>query len=599
MAGLQDILSALGIQSQQGQLDPMAGYMRQQYGVQPPPDSAPAPVMAQGGPSLGVSPLSNPLDGMAPPSASAPPPAEAPQYDPSAYGQRLPGPPAGGRGPAEPAYVTDARQTAQMQANAVARQQAAEDARSAEIASKTALQETAFANQQRQIEEHRAQLYADIDKRQKDILSDAANQPAIDPARVYKNTGTAGKIASVAAGFISGLINPAGGAQNVTEVINRVVEQDIQGQVANMEQRNRLLGLRQGALDKDFARGSDLLDFQLKASARAYDGAIRLVTAEAAKKWGGEIGQAKAQSVIAGIADGFQNKVQAWRDEQTRLGLQRQQVGIAGGQLALARDNAKFEHGMQAGQFTRQLNQDISKAPLDAAEAKLRTAQAQKALAGLNAPVGLGPEIPAGLKPDEARKLEVHGSGGQMLGWANDDTTAREARKQLAGYDDIRKDLSDYRALADKYGREFSVGGWSTDALKTMEAKHKRLMTTVKEVEKLGVLSGDDLKLLKGQIPGPQGWLGGSPLPAIDEALSHADQAIDRYVRINIPGVKRYSPLSAEEIAAMGGRQGATIDPSAPSGRVAPQGLPPPQAPMIPGMSDADLLRALRQQGRM
>src|SRR5262249_25951832 len=112
--------------------------------------------------------------------------------------------------------------------------------------------------------------------------------------------------------------------------------------------------------NNDLTRGKDLLDAQLQASVNSYNSAIRLVNAEAAKNFGGEIGQAKAQQVIAGLESAKQDKIQQWRDKQVELGIQKQQVAIAGGPLALAQRQEKFNEGLQLGNFTQHLNEYIA-----------------------------------------------------------------------------------------------------------------------------------------------------------------------------------------------------------------------------------------------
>lgn len=373
----------------------------------------------------------------------------------------------------------------------------------------------------------------------------------IDPNHLVNSMPAWQKIVSVIGLGLGGAYSARTGRANpALAIIQDQINKDIQTQMANLDTKKGALNAKGTMLQQDIANGRDAADARAKATSALYDSAIRETKAQATLL-GGETAQAESQELIGGLEA-------KKADAEHSHWLQEHQLAVSDGTLSLARDNAKFEHGLQLGQFTRGLNNDVTEA------AQKANAAALKSNAGI-----------AGLSPTEARKLEVHGADGRLLGYANDDTTAREARKQIGTYEDVRKDLVDYKAAAEKYGREFSAGSWSTDAMKDMTAKHTRLMTTVKEVEKLGVLSGDDLKLLEGQIPGPQGWLGGSPLPALNEAIAHGDQAIDRYMKINVPGAGRYSPPGAADVLKLGGQTGATIPGTAPSGRPGVQGLPP------------------------
>lgn len=439
-------------------------------------------------------------------------------------------------------YASGAQQAALQQQNAVRAEAAAQAAKDSMVAEQTALSEAQRASAERAHHEASTKLYADTDARQKAILDEAAKAPPIDPGKFSRDLGAGGQIGALVTGFLSGFVNPKGGGDDVVQLITGLTDRNVQAQIANNAQRDKLLGLKQSALNNDFSRGRDRLDTELAATAREYDGAIRLVKAEAEKKWGGTIGDAKAQQLISGIQQSFLEKLKAHRENDLQIGAAQMNAQTQRqSQLEATRHN-QVEEGLSAAQL------------------------------GIKANLATGPL--AGLKPDEARKLEIHGADGKLLGYGYDPDDAKATRTRIIQYEDFRKDLTDYRDLVEKFGHEFSgVGGVGrTEAYASMLAKHKRLITTAKEIQKLGVLTGPDVDLLEGQIPPPQGSLGGAnPLPALADAIQHGDEAIDRFIRVNIQGAKRYSPVSGDEL---GGTRGGTVTPGTPAGRPGARGLP-------------------------
>lgn len=421
-------------------------------------------------PTLGVGALQNPL------AALQAQPGPAPQASLGAGA-----PPLGVGGGAD--FEAQARSNAALAANATSRQQAAETGMQAELAEKTALAEAQRANRERVAEERRTALYADIDRQQKDILAEAARAPAIDPGKGVRDMGAVGAIGTIASGFLSGLINPKGGANDIVQLVTQIADRSVQTQVANQEQRNKLLGLRQQALGGDLARGRDLIDAELVATVRAYDSAARTFAAEAQKKWGGEIGAAKSQAIISGIRDGLLLRVQGWRDKK-------QELGIAGMNAQTARIGAQT--GQAAQEETARHNQ--AEEGLSAAELGVKAAAAKAQ------PVPGGQEDPRAIhavsneingpvrasRPEAADKLnERIGAGATLLRLIDRNA---EIRRQIDGgglglLPDSEKDL---RSEA--------------------ESNYETIVNVMSSTEGQGVVRKEDHEAAEARVGDPAAW---------------------------------------------------------------------------------------------
>lgn len=274
----------------------------------------------------------------------------------------------------KPASPYEARQQEMIDAQNAASMAAAlkQQAQQDTIIAKTSANEATRANREREVEETRAKVFADVDAKQQALITEATQGEKVDPRGRFGNAGTGAKLAMGIMGFLQGFIDPKGGPGKMAAWVDSIVQKDIATQMANIEQRNRVLGMKQSALDKTAARDSGMLDAQLAATARAYDGAQRIIAAEAAKN------PAMAEMAQAAQAD-LQMKMQE-KFEVVRQ--QNRQIGIQAAGVAL--DKQRFEEQKKqnalnffVGQNDRITEQANKERALGAAkEAKLAAGQA-------------------------------------------------------------------------------------------------------------------------------------------------------------------------------------------------------------------------------
>lgn len=323
MADYGDYLEALGIPKRKPEDDPVLAYANATYGRG---GAAPAPAP--------IAPLEE-QPSVPPPTPQLPMAAAAPAAPPAA-------PPGGKKPPkGEDEFMRARQETTDMQVHAVQRQQAAEVAQASEVAEKSALAETQNAVRQREIEEQRGAVYADADKRQRAVMSEVETlgNTKIDPKRVFKNNA-GGTIATAALGFLSGFLNPRGGANDIVQMVDGIIQRDVASQSADLENKRAALGAKQQGIQTDLARGLSQTDSQLAAQLRGYDSAIKIINAEAVKKWGGEIGAAKAQGLVSGILEKRDEAIQQHKDTVISQGLQKSQVSQGWARIKLDKENA-------------------------------------------------------------------------------------------------------------------------------------------------------------------------------------------------------------------------------------------------------------------
>lgn len=431
----------------------------------------------------------------------------------------------------KPANPYEARQQEAMDAANAASMAAAmkQQAHQDEIIAKTSANEAQRANREREVEETRAKVFADVDAKQQALINEATKGEQVDPRGRFGNAGTGAKLAMGIMGFLQGFIDPKGGPGKMAAWVDNIVQKDIATQMANIEQKNRVLGMKQSALDKGVARDSAMLDAQLAATARAYDGAQRIIEAEKAKN---PAMAEMAQAAQAELQMKMQEKFEAVRQQNRALGLQ-------GASIALQKRAQDMGWAQNEADRMERIGNNAMKAQGEAAKLAAK---------------GAGPGAPEGLTPKEARELVVHGADGRVLGYARNAAAAEKVSDKVSSYEDFRKDLVDYRKMLKDHGREFSgVAGYGqTKAFREMETKHKRLLISAKEMAKLGVLSGPDLDLVTAEVPAPRGLLGGNdPLPSVDDTIRALDGSMDRFMKINVPGAERYSPPSFEDIGGV------------------------------------------------
>lgn len=420
---------------------------------------------------------------------------------------------------------------AQSMLATAAKKQAQQDFAAAE-ASKI---EANRANQERTLAEERAKIDEGVNARQQQLVAEATQLGNKKLTNPFKEASTGAKLATGIFAFLSGVMDPKGAPTRVGAWMDGIIQRDLARQMADIDQQNKMLGVKQGALDKDYGRAQNALDMKLQATVRTYDGAMRLMQQQAAKL--GPSAMDEAQQGIAQL--------------QQSLNAQLEQDKIARGHLATS----------QAGVALQRRAQDMNWAQNEADRMERIGNNAMKAQAAGAAAKGAGPGAPEGLTPKEARELVVHGADGRVLGYARNAAAAEKVSDRIEQYEDFRRDLVTYAKMIKENGREFSgVAGYGkSKKFAEMESLHTRILLTAKEKAKLGVLSGPDLDLMTKQLPAPRSLLGGTdPLPGVTNAMKQLDESQDRFMKIHVPGAERYSPPSFDDF---GGAQDAGVAP--------------------------------------
>lgn len=418
-------------------------------------------------PGLGVPQLQNPLQTL----QSQPGPAPAPR--PAA--------------PSQPDAIAQTQKNAGMEVQAAQQQAAAEKAQNLALAEGASLAEAQRSRADREQEEARTRLYSDVDKRQQGIIDEASRMPPIDPGKFAKDLGAGGAIAAAATGFLSGLINPKGGADDIVNLITGLADRNVQAQLANNSQREKLLGLKQQALNGDFSRGRDLLDAKLAATARAYDGAIRLVKAEADKKWGGQIGDAKAQGLITGIQQKFVGIVEQIRDTRINQGVasmnaQSARMGAESGRMSAETGRASQREVAKQNEYDNQFK---------AAELGL------KANAAKNVPVPGSSEDPRA----------IHAVSNQENGAVrvSRPEAADKLNERIGAAKTVLR-LIDRNAEIRRQIKGGGIGVMPDDLRKEAESNFKALVNFMSSSEGQGVVRKEDYDAAAERLGDPSGW---------------------------------------------------------------------------------------------
>lgn len=378
--------------------------------------------------------------------------------------------------PAEPAYVRETREASEMQAAAIQKQAAAEAAKNAETSERQSVIALGSLNRQRELEEDRVRLNADVDKRQTGILQrvQALGQKKIDPGQVGKDLGPGGTFALAALGFLAGFTrSDKGGAAPIVAMLDKMIERSVTTQAANLERADKALAIEQQALGQEFTRGAANSDARLTAELRLYDQATKVVQAEAAR-WDSPIAAAKAQQLLAGVMERRTDRIQNWQDQQRQLANQEKQTAISGGHLALAR--AGFEEGKKQWALERQDKLAAAKAAGDEAAIKRIKDEGDR-------------EVPL-LDPETQRP------------WvARDQKTADEAKEILAKAENAERQLTERSELVQQWQKLAQNPVGNTEKMtrleKLIDQKDGVILTTIQSQYKLGSLDDGAVALAK------------------------------------------------------------------------------------------------------
>lgn len=372
----------------------------------------------------------------------------------------------------------------------------------------------------------------------------------IERGKVFREMPLVDKLAVAVQSMVTGLadLKSGRGPEKAMAIVNKIIADDVQDQMVNLENKRASVASQQSRLQMDQTDTYRSADLRTAATLRAYDAAVKQFQAVAAQT-DSEIVRAAALKGAGMVQQQAGQVYQGWQHEAHQERMAERQAAIAGGHLSLARRGQDFER--EKFEYAKTRDQEKDALQLEIAQLK----------AGKGRAPG-GPEPPPGLTPKEARELEIRGADGRVLGYAADPASAREVRSQVGTYESTRDDLVKYMQAVKENGRKFAgLPGTKWLASKEyleMKSMHRRLATRIKgkAMADLGVLTGNDFEILLDMVPEPQSLtsMGGDPLPGIRSTLQALDGNMDKFLRIQIPGAERYSPMSFEDF---GGSQKA------------------------------------------
>lgn len=310
----------------------------------------------------------------------------------------------------------------------------------------------------------RAKQDADIARRRAGIETEVnklANQ-RVDPSHVFKNTSTPALIAGAAIAFLSGWQSAKTGQNPALAMIQKIINDDIQSQMTGIETKRSAIGAKQTLLQQDIAAGADAYDSRLKASALAFDTAIKSVAAEAAA-----IGTPKAFE-DARILMGQLEQQKAMTFEQWQD--QRKQRALQGAALA---------------ETKRQHDREWVQGELNRFERIGDKAMAASALGGKAA--------------KEERALTVAGTLDPTTKheWvATDPESKKEATRAVFGLSLVNHFVERRNALRAQYDSET----WPTEGKDRMAALDQGFALAIKAAEETGAMDKGSMEFIDGYL---------------------------------------------------------------------------------------------------
>jgi hypothetical protein len=228
------------------------------------------------------------------------------------------------------------------------------------------------------VDEYKARQQADMEAKAADDARFAAERAGLEqevddlskqrvkPGQVLQNASTPALIGGAVVAFLSGFQAAKTGKNPALDMIQKIINDDIQSQMAAIETKRGAVGAKMTLLQQDIANGRDAHDARVKATALAYDTAVKQVAAEAAQI-GTDVAIQKGQQLIGELE---MLKAQTFEEWDAK----RKQLAIAGGHLALA----KKQHEESKRQFDAQYALQVDRAMREGNMAKVAALQAQQ-----------------------------------------------------------------------------------------------------------------------------------------------------------------------------------------------------------------------------
>lgn len=276
---------------------------------------------------------------------------------------------------------------------------------------------------------------------------DDLNAQKIEPNRLYANQSTGDKIIAAIGIALGGIASGMTGQKNsALEIIQNAIDRDIEAQKIEVEKKSKNVAV-QGSLYNDLVG--------------------RLQNEDAARHYMTSLLLQQSSSLI----DQYKTQVSSAQQAAT--------LGKLQGEIMV-----------QKGQAEQKAQEDLAKDP----------AQQQAIRAGV-----LGNKIDPSNLSKEDRERYVP----SLNSFARDKTQAEVIENAKSNYDDavslIDQIINERQGLKDKSGKEIVHGVGAevldSDAIARQTTRAGELQSAVKEIEKLGALSGSDYTLLYSQVP--------------------------------------------------------------------------------------------------
>lgn len=207
---------------------------------------------------------------------------------------------------------------------------------------------------------------------------DAAAKKTVDPNRAWSEKSTGGKIASIFAILLSGVgqgLSGGKGPNLALDQINKAIDQDIDAQKANIDQGNKVVGMRHD-VETDYGHLTD--DVNAQWTMRQAEGRVKAADQllQQASQFKGTAQYAQAVDTAAQLKGEASAKLGALATQRVtqahqkkELAIQQQNANTAGGHLALASRAQKFNEAMQTRQqdtAEKQFDQNLAERYLTA-----------------------------------------------------------------------------------------------------------------------------------------------------------------------------------------------------------------------------------------
>lgn len=371
-----------------------------------------------------------------------------------------------------------------------------------------ALKAGSIENQERIAEESRAQdaerqvQIAEATKAREDAVNAEAKYK-IDDTRRWSNLSTGRKVLAGISVALSGLgdaLMRKTGPNMALSIITGAIKDDVDAQVREREQLGKQIGIKQNSLDNyrkmaadDVEAGQLKMAEEYKRAAMQVDATASRYGSDKAKLAAAQLSaelNGKASEIIGRYGEAAYN-----RDIKAKeMAMQRQQIGISGGHLALA--GKQFE-------YQKKRDQDmmlIEVAKLNkAGDAKQAEEYLKRGIGGTAEPV-----TDKDGNVTSIRQVPLKNRDGSLFIPTGSEASIDKLRNEKVATDRLVQIMDQVMAS----GPEWLTDRANSDKLQEMKADWAAAKLEVKDVKQLGVIAGPDLDLIEDFLgtPDPTRW---------------------------------------------------------------------------------------------